>query len=283
MEKIANINRTLQTIKKFDFNFKKKFGQNFLVDHNTLSSIVSLSGISKDTLVIEIGPGIGALTQYLAEASSKVIAFEIDRTLEPILNETLKDFDNIDVIFEDFLKADFESVIANEEYSEIYVVANLPYYITTPIIERIIESNIKFNSMVMMMQKEVAQRLSAANNTKDFNSLSVFIQYHTEANIILNVSKNVFIPKPNVDSAVIKLTRLDQPRVAVEDETMFFKFVRDCFRMRRKTIKNNLKGYDLKVFEKVFEENDLSLTRRAESLTLNDFANLFNGYHKYTN
>jgi len=280
MNKIANITRTLAILKRHNFSFKKKFGQNFLVDHNTLESIVTLSGITDKTLVLEIGPGIGALTQYIAEKAKKVIAFEIDKSLEPLLFETLEGFDNVEVIFEDFLNADFESVIAKEEYEDIYVIANLPYYITTPIITRIIESNVKFNSMVMMMQKEVAQRFSANKSTKDFNSLSVFIQYHTDAKIILNVSKNVFIPKPNVDSAVIKLTRLEEPRVKVENQSEFFKFVRECFKMKRKTLRNNLKTFDIAVMEKVFNKLDISLTRRAESLTLEEFAAIHNEYQE---
>jgi 16S rRNA (adenine1518-N6/adenine1519-N6)-dimethyltransferase len=275
--KISSPSKTKELLKRHGFSFKKSFGQNFLIDGNVLSNIVSEADITEDTLVIEIGPGIGALTQYLADVSKKVLAFEIDTRLEPLLAETLEEYPNVEVVFEDFLKADVKKIIEEQgEFKDVAVVANLPYYITTPIITKILELKMPVNRMVFMMQKEVAKRLSANTSTKDYNSLSIFIQYYCSARIVLDISRTVFIPQPNVDSAILRLDVLDTPSVNVVDEDRMFTMIRDGFKMRRKTLRNNYKKYDLELLEKVFAKNGLDLTLRAEALTLQDYANIVN-------
>lgn len=279
--KISTPKNTRELLERHNFSFKKMFGQNFLIDGNILRNIVKNAEITKDTAVIEIGPGIGALTQYIGDAAGKVVCFEIDTRLEELLKETLGDYDNITVVFEDFLKADVEKII-NEQlsgYKEIIVVANLPYYITTPIISKIIESDISVDRMVLMMQSEVGNRLSAKPKSKEYGSLSIFIQYYCAPKVLMKVPRNAFIPQPNVDSIVIGLKKHVNPPVEVVNEELFFELVKTSFNQRRKMLRNNLKKYDLKVLEEIFEELGLSLTLRAEALSIQDYANISNEMH----
>ena len=279
---IATPTRTVEIMRRFDIQMKKSLGQNFLIEPRMLEKMIEAGQVDADTTVIEIGPGIGALTQYLAHHAKQVLAFEIDQRFVGILQETLADCDNVQVVHQDILSVDF----ASPEYawlhdqSRLVVVANLPYYITTPIIMRLIESNLPFQSLVMMMQKEVAERMTAAVGTKAYGSLSVAIQLDMESEIAFIVPKNVFIPKPNVDSAVLKLTRRPAPLVQVSDKEAFQAFVQAGFKQRRKTLWNNLKSAyvpDLLSEEglrQVFDQAGIEPNRRAESLSLMDFADL---------
>ena len=242
--KIADYSVTRAILERHGFTFKKSFGQNFLTDTNILQKIVDTAELDKEVNVIEIGPGIGALTEFLAENAAEVMAFEIDDRLVPILADTLRDFDNVTVINEDILKADLQAHIQNFKNPElpIKVVANLPYYITTPILMHLIESKIPFSEFVVMMQKEVADRISAQPNTKAYGSLSIAVQYYMTAKVAFVVPRTVFVPAPNVDSAILKMVRRSEPLVAVKDEDFFFKVARLSFVHRRKTLWNNLTG-----------------------------------------
>lgn len=262
-------------IKNFDFKFKKKFGQNFLTDENILNNIVSNSLVDKDTLVIEIGCGAGALTKKLVKSSKHVIGYEIDETLKPILST----IDGAEIIFCDFLKRNVKLDLNKYEYKKLYVIANLPYYITTPIITKIIEEKLGVDKIVVMVQKEVGDRLSAAPNSKDYNSLTLFINYYFNVKKLFVVSKNVFIPKPNVDSVVISLEKKEK-NYDVLDEEVFFKLVRDSFVQKRKTLKNNLKNYDFSVIEEVLKENGFSSNVRAEALPIDIFVKISNKLSK---
>ena len=262
-----------EELDKENFNFKKKFGQNFIVDKNIIHSIISKSNIDKDTLVIEIGPGAGSLTTELDEVAGHIIAYEIDKTLKPIL-ET-KNLKNTTIIYEDFLKRNISEDLKKYNYQKIYVVANLPYYITTPIIIKLIEDKLNIDKIVVMVQKEVGDRFKAKPNTKEYNSLSIFLNYYYTVEKLLDVSKNVFIPKPNVDSIVISLTKKED-KIKVNNEKLFFKLVRDSFKQKRKTLKNNLKGYNLKKIEEVLKKHNLDLTVRAETLPIEIFAEIAN-------
>ena len=262
-----------EELDKENFNFKKKFGQNFIVDKNIIHSIISKSNIDKDTLVIEIGPGAGSLTTELDEVAGHIIAYEIDKTLKPIL-ET-KNLKNTTIIYEDFLKRNVLEDIKKYNYQKIYVVANLPYYITTPIIIKLIEDKLNIDKIVVMVQKEVGDRFKAKPNTKEYNSLSIFLNYYYTVEKLLDVSKNVFIPKPNVDSIVISLTKKED-KIKVDNEKLFFKLVRDSFKQKRKTLKNNLKGYNLEKIEAVLKKHNLDLTVRAETLPIEIFAEIAN-------
>ncbi|ERJ12467.1 Ribosomal RNA small subunit methyltransferase A protein [Haloplasma contractile SSD-17B] len=285
---IATITNTNHIIKKYNFHLKKSFGQNFLVDLNILKNIVSSADITEETGVIEIGPGIGALTEQLAKKAKKVVAYEIDQRLIPILDETLQPYNNIIIINEDILKANVNKMIEEEfnGYEDIAVVANLPYYITTPILMGLIEKNLPINRYCVMMQKEVAKRLSGGPNTKEYNSLTIAVNYYTIPKIVLTVPKTVFIPKPNVDSAVVRLDKREEPAVKVNDESFFFKVVRGSFIQRRKTIYNNLKQSlkgvlttdDIKTALKAV---DIKENARGESLTIEQFAKLSNEFIKY--
>lgn len=259
--------------KEDNFNFKKKFGQNFIIDENTINNIISKSQIDKDTLVIEIGPGMGSLTYKLCQSAGFVLAYEIDKTLEKPLKENLKEFDNYSVIFKDFLKTDINEELKNYNYKKIYVVANLPYYITTPILFKIIESKLDIDKIVVMMQKEVGDRLKAKPKTKDYNSLSIYINYYYNVGKLMDVSKNIFIPVPNVDSVVMELSK-KTTKINLLDEKVFFKLVEDSFTQKRKTIKNNLKSYDLNKIEKILIENGYTLTSRAEEIDIETFAKI---------
>ena len=239
---IATPTRTKEILQKHGFSLKKSLGQNFIVEPNILANIVKAAGLDENTNVIEVGPGIGALTEFVARSSKQVVAFEIDDRLIPVLEDTLSPYDNIEIIHQDVLKAHLKEVLAEKINLDerLMVVANLPYYITTPIIMHFLESQLRIDGLVIMMQKEVAERITAAPGSKAYGSLSIAIQYYMEAEIAFIVPKTVFVPQPNVDSAILKLTRRDKPVVEVKNETLFFKLIRAAFVQRRKTIWNNL-------------------------------------------
>jgi 16S rRNA (adenine1518-N6/adenine1519-N6)-dimethyltransferase len=281
---IATPGRTREILEKYGFSFKKSLGQNFLIDTNILRKIVDFAELSEETGAIEIGPGIGALTEQLARRAKKVVAFEIDKRLLPILADTLSPYGNVRIIHQDVLKADIHRVIAEEftDVADIMVVANLPYYVTTPIIMKLLTDRLPIRGIVVMLQKEVADRISAKPGTKDYGSLSIAIQYYTEAETVMTVPRTVFIPQPNVDSAVIRLKKRQHPPVDVEDEPFFFQVVRASFAQRRKTILNNLvnnlpNGKAMKEqIERVLTETDIDPRRRGETLTMEEFAALSN-------
>ena len=280
--RIADYSVTKAVLERHGFTFKKSFGQNFLTDTNILQKIVDTAEIDDQVNVIEIGPGIGALTEFLAERAAQVVAFEIDHRLVPILADTLRDFDNVTVVNEDILKVDLAQHIQNFKNPDlpIKVVANLPYYITTPILMHLIESGIPFSEFVVMMQKEVADRISAKPNTKAYGSLSIAVQYYMTAKVAFIVPRTVFVPAPNVDSAILKMVRRPEPAVVVEDENLFFKVSKASFTHRRKTLWNNLTGYFGKTEEikdkltKALEQAGLSPSVRGEALGLEEFASL---------
>ena len=280
--RIADYSVTKAVLERHGFTFKKSFGQNFLTDTNILQKIVDTAEIDDQVNVIEIGPGIGALTEFLAERAAEVIAFEIDHRLVPILADTLRDFDNVTVVNEDILKVDLAQHIQNFKNPglPIKVVANLPYYITTPILMHLIESGIPFSEFVVMMQREVADRISAKPNTKAYGSLSIAVQYYMTAKVAFIVPRTVFVPAPNVDSAILKMVRRPEPAVAVEDEKFFFKVSKASFTHRRKTLWNNLTGYFGKTEEvkdkltKALDQAGLSPSVRGEALGLEEFASL---------
>ena len=280
--RIADYSVTRAILERHGFTFKKSFGQNFLTDTNILQKIVDTAEIDKKVNVIEIGPGIGALTEFLAESAAEVMAFEIDDRLVPILADTLRDFDNVTVVNQDILKVDLAQYIAEFKNPDlpIKVVANLPYYITTPILMHLIESGIPFSEFVVMMQKEVADRISAQPNTKAYGSLSIAVQYYMTAKVAFIVPRTVFVPAPNVDSAILKMVRRDQPAVEVQDEKFFFKVSKASFVHRRKTLWNNLTSHFGKSEETkakltaALEQAELSPSVRGEALTLADFARL---------
>ena len=281
MEKLSNPQRTIEVIKKYNFNFQKKFGQNFLVDAHVLNKIIAGAGVTKDDCVLEIGPGIGTLTQYLAEAARKVIAVEIDRNLIPILADTLGEYDNITIINEDILKVDIAALVNEHNNGRpIKVVANLPYYITTPIIMGLFESHVPIDNLTVMVQKEVAKRMEVGPGTKDYGALSLAVQYYAKPEIVANVPPNCFIPRPNVGSAVIRLTRYEEPPVKADDERFMFNLIRASFNQRRKTLVNGLQNGGLGLSkEKILdalEEMNLPATIRGEALTLEQFAQLSN-------
>ena len=280
--RIADHSVTRAILERHGFTFKKSFGQNFLTDTNILQKIVDTAEIDKKVNVIEIGPGIGALTEFLAESAAEVMAFEIDDRLVPILADTLRDFDNVTVVNQDILKVDLAQYIAEFKNPDlpIKVVANLPYYITTPILMHLIESGIPFSEFVVMMQKEVADRISAQPNTKAYGSLSIAVQYYMTAKVAFIVPRTVFVPAPNVDSAILKMVRRDQPAVEVQDEKFFFKVSKASFVHRRKTLWNNLTSYFGKSEETkgkltaALERAELSPSVRGEALSLEEFARL---------
>lgn len=261
--------------KENNFSFKKKFGQNFIVDENTINAIVTKSEIDKDTLVIEIGPGIGSLTYKLCEQAGMVLCYEIDKSLELPLKENLEKHSNYHVIFEDFLKADIRAELSKYNYKKTYIVANLPYYITTPIIFKIIEDKLNVDKIVIMLQKEVGDRLKAVPKTRDYNSLSIFINYYYDVRKLMDVSRNIFIPVPNVDSIVIELKK-KQERLKVNNEQLFFKLVKDSFVHKRKTIKNNLGNYNLEIVENVLKKYNQTLSARAEEISIEAFVEIAN-------
>lgn len=257
------------------FVFKKKFGQNFLLDQNILNNIVALGNITKETLVIEIGVGAAALTKKLSEKAKIVVGYEIDTTLKEPLSLILENYNNVDIIYDDFLNRDITEDIKKYNYKNIMVVANLPYYITTPIITKFIEEKIDIEKIIVMVQNEVADRFSAIPGTKSYNSLTIFLNYYFDIKKAFIVSRNVFYPKPNVDSAIVIFEKKDK-KTMVKNEDMFFKLVRDAFVQKRKTLKNNLKGYDLEKIEKILNSFGKDINCRAENITINEFVEISN-------
>lgn len=280
MATLGNPKNTIEVLQKYNFVFQKKFGQNFLIDTHVLDKIISSAEITKDDCVIEIGPGIGTMTQYLAENAREVIAVEIDKALIPILEDTLSAYDNVTVINEDILKVDINKLVQEKNNGNpIKVVANLPYYITTPIIMGLFESHVPLDSITIMVQKEVADRMQVGPGTKDYGALSLAVQYYASPVIVANVPPNCFMPRPNVGSAVIKLSRHEKPPVVVKDELFLFSLIRASFNQRRKTLVNGLTNASfLNVTKddvlKALEEMKLSATVRGEALTLQQFAAL---------
>jgi len=265
---------TKNIVKKYGFKFSKGLGQNFLIDDTVLEDIIEAAEISPEDLVIEIGPGVGTLTKLLLKKAKKVCAIELDDKLIPILHEELKEFDNLEVVHGDALKVDFNEIIGDEK--SVKVVANLPYYVTTPIIARLLKGNYNFNSITIMIQKEVAERIAAKPSTKDYGALTLLVQYHSTVEIVRKVGPDAFIPQPKVESMVIKLNKLPEPRVDVADVDLFFKVIRESFNMRRKTLSNSLKNMkiDKEKLQKAFEEAGIDPIRRGETLSIEEFAKL---------
>lgn len=284
---LGNPQNTIEILQKYHFNFQKKFGQNFLIDTHVLEKIISAAGITKDDMVLEIGPGIGTMTQYLAEAAGKVAAVEIDKNLIPILENTLSEYDNVMVINDDVLKVDIRGLVEKENGGRpVKVVANLPYYITTPIIMGLFEGNVPVESITVMVQKEVADRMQTGPGNKDYGALSLAVQYYADPYIVANVPPNCFMPRPKVGSAVIRLTRHEQCPVEVEDEKFMFRVIRASFNQRRKTLANGLNNApDIQVSKediaKALEELGVGASIRGETLTLEQFAQLSNILKKY--
>lgn len=281
---LGNPQNTIEILQKYHFNFQKKFGQNFLIDTHVLEKIISAAGITKDDMVLEIGPGIGTMTQYLAEAAGKVAAVEIDKNLIPILEDTLSEYDNVMVINDDVLKVDIRGLVEKENGGRpVKVVANLPYYITTPIIMGLFEGNVPVESITVMVQKEVADRMKTGPGSKEYGALSLAVQYYANPEIVANVPPNCFMPRPNVGSAVIRLTRYETPVVDVKDEKLMFRIIRASFNQRRKTLVNGLKNSGEINFSKEQIEAAITtigkpLTIRGEALTLAEFAALSNAF-----
>ncbi|WP_404348715.1 16S rRNA (adenine(1518)-N(6)/adenine(1519)-N(6))-dimethyltransferase RsmA [Sutcliffiella horikoshii] len=279
---IATPKRTKEILDKYGFSFKKSLGQNFLIDTNILRNIVEYGEVSEKTAAIEIGPGIGALTEQIAKRAGKVFAFEIDQRLLPILEDTLSPYDNVTVIHKDILKADVTELIGEElkAYEEVRVIANLPYYVTTPIIMKLLQEGLPLKSITVMLQKEVAERMAAKPGTKEYGSLSIAVQYFTQAETVMIVPKTVFVPQPNVDSAVIRLVVREEPPVRVKDEDFFFEVVRASFGQRRKTILNNLQSNlpDGKAkkqgIEAALANTSIDPKRRGETLSIEEFGAL---------
>lgn len=258
-----------------NFFYKKSFGQNFLHDENIINNIVKCSNIKPNSLVIEIGPGSGALTKVLVKNASNVLCYEIDTRLEDELDKLLHDFNNIEIIFDDFLKRDIKKDISKYNYDNIYVIANLPYYITTPIINKLIDSNITFNGITIMIQKEVAERFMTKPGSRNYGSITVFLNYYFDITKLFVVSRNAFTPKPNVDSMVINLSSKEN-KVYLKSESNFFILIKDAFRYKRKNIRNNLANYDLNIILKVLEKYHYDLTVRSEELPIEVFAEISN-------
>ena len=280
MATLGNPKNTIEIIQKYQFAFQKKFGQNFLIDTRVLDKIISAAGITEDDCVLEIGPGIGTMTQYLAEHAGKVVAVEIDTNLLPILDETLKGYSNVTVINSDILKLDMNKLV--DEYNDgrpIKVAANLPYYITTPIIMGLFESNVPIDNITVMVQKEVADRMQVGPGSKDYGALSLAVQYYAKPYIVANVPPNCFIPRPNVGSAVIRLTRYQEPPVQVDEPGIMFRLIRASFNQRRKTLQNGLNNspevpYTKEQIASAIESLGVPASVRGEALTLEQLASL---------
>lgn len=291
MKDIATASRTKEILQKYGFTFKKSLGQNFLIDANVIHKVLDRADINEDTAVIEVGPGIGSLTEQIAKRAGKVVAYEIDQRLIPVLNDTLGPYDNVTVINEDILKADVPGMIEEEmaAYKEVVVIANLPYYITTPILMNFLMQKLPIDRYYVMMQKEVGERISAAPGTKAYGSLSIAIDYYTDANTVQNVPKAVFMPAPNVDSIIVEMKTREEPKVAVEDEEKFFRLTRGAFVQRRKTILNNY----LSLFEngkkhkpeinELLDDAGIDPVRRGESLSIEDFAAIYRKLENFPN
>ncbi|WP_025028170.1 16S rRNA (adenine(1518)-N(6)/adenine(1519)-N(6))-dimethyltransferase RsmA [Caldalkalibacillus mannanilyticus] len=284
---IATPVRTKEILQKHGFTFKKSLGQNFLIDTNILQQIVQAAGVTNKKAVIEVGPGIGALTEQIAKSAGQVLAFEIDQRLLPILQETLAPYPHVKVVHQDILEADIGRIIEEQltEYESLSVVANLPYYVTTPILFHLLESGVRFEHIVVMIQKEVAERIAAKPGTKDYGSLSIAVQYYAESKVEKIIPKTVFIPQPNVDSAVLKLTLRDKPPVQVNDEAFFFRLIKASFAQRRKTLLNNLLHNLVAKDQKeellqLLDHVQIDPTRRGETLTMEEYARLSNELQK---
>ena len=283
---LGNPKYTIEVLQKYGFVFQKRFGQNFLIDTHVLERIIEASEITKDDFVLEIGPGIGTMTQYLAEAAREVTAVEIDDALIPILKDTLKEWDNVTVLHGDILKTDIRKIADEKNQGRpIKVVANLPYYITTPIIMGLFESHVPVDSITVMVQKEVADRMQTGPGSKDYGALSLAVQYYAEPKIVANVPPNCFMPRPKVGSAVIRLTRHQNPPVTTLDEKLMFRLIRASFNQRRKTLSNSLKNsqelpYSKEEVEAAIKECGLPLNIRGEALTLEQFARLSDTFSK---
>ena len=283
MATLGNPKNTIEILNKYGFNFQKKFGQNFLIDTHVLEKIIASAGVTKEDMVLEIGPGIGTMTQYLCEHAREVVAVEIDKNLIPILEgDTLSSYDNVTVINEDILKVDINKLARERNGNKpIKVVANLPYYITTPIIMGLFESGVPIDNITVMVQKEVADRMQVGPGTKDYGALSLAVQYYAKPYIVANVPPNCFMPRPNVGSAVIRLTRHSEPPVKVQDEKLMFRLIRASFNQRRKTLLNGLNNsseihFSKEVIIQAIEQLGVSPSVRGEALTLEQFANLSN-------
>ena len=283
---LGNPKYTIEVLQKYNFAFQKRFGQNFLIDTHVLEKIIAASQITKEDFVLEIGPGIGTMTQYLAEYAREVTAVEIDNTLIPILKDTLKDWDNVTVINADILKVDIRKLALEKNGGKpIKVVANLPYYITTPIIMGLFENQVPIDSITIMVQKKVADRMQVGPGTKDYGALSLAVQYYAKPEIVANVPPNCFMPRPKVGSAVIRLERYEKPPVEVSNEKLMFRIIRASFNQRRKTLVNGLKNsqelsYSREEIEEVLNECGIPLNIRGEALTLAEFASLANAFDK---
>ena len=279
---LGNPQNTIAVLQKYNFSFQKKFGQNFLIDTHVLDKIIASAEITKDDMVLEIGPGIGTMTQYLACAAGKVVAVEIDKTLIPILEDTLSEYDNVQIINQDVLKVDLAKLAEEENGGKpIKVVANLPYYITTPIIMGLFENHVPLKSITVMVQKEVADRMQVGPGTKDYGALSLAVQYYAKPYIVANVPPNCFMPRPKVGSAVIRLERYEEPPVQVTDEKLMFRIIRASFNQRRKTLVNGLKNspelqFTKEEIEAAIEKLGKGVSVRGEALTLEEFAKLSN-------
>lgn len=286
MATLGNPKNTIEVLQKYNFNFQKKFGQNFLINTGVLENIIEASEITKDDFVVEIGPGIGTMTQYLCENAREVLAVEIDTNLIPILKDTLKEYDNVEVINQDILKVDINKIAEEKNNGRpIKVVANLPYYITTPIIMGLFESHVPVESITIMVQKEVADRMQTGPGSKEYGALSLAVQYYSNPKIVLNVPPSCFMPQPKVGSAVIKLTSHNNPPVEVDNEKMLFKVIRASFNQRRKTLANGLKNYggiplSKEQIQESIEELGVEANIRGEKLSLEQFAQLSNIINK---
>ena len=280
--KIGNKTFINEKLNENNLYAKKKFGQNFLTDQNILNSIVNVSDITKEDLVIEIGPGLGSLTELLCDKAGFVLAYEIDSDLIPVLKENLNDYDNYEIINKDILEVDINNDIDTykKNYKNVYLISNLPYYITTPIILNTLSKTNKIKRYVMMMQEEVADRICGKPKTKDYNALSIAIKYRATAKKVIRVPRTVFIPEPNVDSAVVVLDIYEKPLYKADNEELFFEFIRDCFSMRRKTLLNNLNKYGKDLILNMLNELNIKTNVRAEELDINDFINMSNYINK---
>lgn len=283
MKDIATVGRTKQILNEHGFTFKKSLGQNFLVDLNVIREVLDKANITDRTGIIEVGPGIGSLTEQLAKRARKVVAFEIDQRLVPVLQDTLSPYDNVEIVNADILEADVGATISESlaDCEEVIVVANLPYYITTPILMHFLEQNLPIERYYVMMQKEVGERISARPNSKAYGSLSIAIDYYTEARVVQNVPKSVFMPPPNVDSIIVEMVRRRTPKVDIEDEVLFFKLTRGAFGQRRKTILNNYSSIfedgkeNKEALHQMLEKAGIDPRRRGESLSIEDFAKIY--------